>query len=215
MARVPAVALLVFIAVACGGSTALVSTVIPPTHTTAPVSDTEPTSTPASTAPLAQVPTVGPTSTVAVPTIASTAEAQPTVGTVGPTVAVGISLFLSTSLTKRVEDALELVSRGEWLKVYKFQSPAFRESCPNGAFAAEATFGLSYLRNLLGIPLTDPLEFRLVSVLVDGTTGYVETQIYHDGEPVVFGGEDEPQEWVRIDGEWWIDSQIGPSGCSN
>ena len=191
MARVPAVALLVFIAVACGGSTALVSTVIPPTHTTAPVSVTEPTSTPASTAP-----------------IAPTAEAQ-------LTVAVGVFLFLTASLTERVEDALELVSRGEWLKVYKFQSPAFRESCPNGAFAAEATFGLSYLRNLLGIPLTDPLEFRLVSVLVDGTTGYVDTQIYHDGEPVVFGGEDEPQEWVRIDGEWWIDSQIGPSGCSN
>ena len=122
------------------------------------------------------------------PTIAPTADA---------TVAVGVFLFLTASLTERVEDALELVSRGEWLKVYKFQSPAFRESCPNGAFAAEATFGLSYLRNLLGIPLTDPLEFRLVSVLVDGTTGYVETQIYHDGEPVVFGWKTSPRSGSR------------------
>ena len=96
-----------------------------------------------------------PGATVAIPTAQSTAV---------PTVVASATSDVAT-LTERVEDALALASRGNWLEAWEYYTLSFRESCPKETFAAQAAFGLSYLQSLIGLPLTT------LGVPVDGRIG--------------------------------------------
>lgn len=119
------------------------------------------------------------------------------------------------ALTERVEDVLALASRGNWLEAWEFYTLSFRESCPKETFAAQAAFGMNLFRGMLELPLDAPLEFRLMSVTVQGATALVSTQIFHQGEPLEYGAEDEFDAWVLIDGQWWNNVPPGPEGCVN
>ena len=116
-----------------------------------------PTSVP--TPPPAQTPAPGSSPPVRPPTIAPVVEAS---DTTEPTQA--------ERLTERVEDALDLASRGNWREAWDYYTLSFRESCPRETFAAQAAFGMNLFRGMLEIPLNEPLEFRLMSVTVEGAT---------------------------------------------
>lgn len=118
-------------------------------------------------------------------------------------------------LTERVEDALDLASRGNWLEAWEYYTLSFRESCPKETFAAQAAFGMNLFRGMVELPPNEPLEFRLMSVTVEGATALVNTQIFHQGEPLEYGARDELDAWVLIDGQWWNNVPPGPEGCVN
>jgi len=72
-----------------------------------------------------------------------------------------------------------------------------------------------FLRGLVGIPLADPLEFRLMGVTVIGALTLVDTEIFHQGKPLQYGAEDELEAWILIDDQWWNNVPPGPEGCVN
>lgn len=80
---------------------------------------------------------------------------------------------------------------------------------------AISSSGMNLLRGMLELPVDAPLEFRLMSVTVEGTTALVSTHIFHQGEPSEYPAEDELESWVLIDGEWWNNVPPGPAGCVN
>ena len=142
---------------------------IVPTHISAPT--LVPTALPTADSSTSNVPTVAPT---AAPTEATT----------------------SSNLTERIEAALALSSQRDWLEAWEFYTLSFRESCPKETFAAQARTGMAILRMMTNVPLGDSLEFRLMSVTVEGDTALVGTRIFHQGEPWKYGAEDELESWV-------------------
>ncbi len=95
------------------------------------------------------------------------------------------------TLTQRVEDALALASQGNWLEAWEYYTLSFRESCPKETFATQAAFGMNLFRGMVDLLPNEPLEFRLMSVTVQGATALVNTQIFHLGEPLEYGAKDE------------------------
>lgn len=154
-----------------------------------------PTSTITPTATQVQVPSGGP-----IPTVPTTKAGDPRA---------------ETALRARVEAALAFASNGDWLAAHEFYALSFGNSCPAETFAAQITSGMILLRDFVGVPLKDSLEFRLMSVTVIGDYALVGTQIFHNGEPLEYGGQDELDSWALIDGEWWNNVQPGPEGCVN
>jgi len=108
-----------------------------------------------------------------------------------------------------------LASRGNWLEAWEYYTLSFREGCPRETFAAQAAFGMNLFRGMVELPPNEPLEFRLMSVTVEGATALVNTQIFHQGEPLEYGARDELDAWVLIDGQWWNNVPPGPEGCVN
>ena len=206
MMRIP-IALVGLVALACGGSAA--STVAIPTTTQAPVST------------IANTPTLAPTMIPTImPTLAQTRTTvpTPTVPPVATTVAPTDEPPVTTradAVTERVEDVLALASSGNWLEAWEFYTLSFRDSCPKETFASQARTGMAILRMMTNVPLGDSLEFRLMSVTVEGDTALVGTRIYHQGEPLEYGAQDELDSWTLIDGEWWNNVPPGPEGCVN
>ena len=119
------------------------------------------------------------------------------------------------ALTKRVEAVLALAPQGNWLEAWEYYTLSFRESCPKETFAAQAASGMNLFRGMLDIPLNEPLEFRLMNITVQGATALVNTQIFHQGEPLEYGAKDELDAWVLINGQWWNNVPPGPEGCVN
>ena len=74
---------------------------------------------------------------------------------------------------------------------------------------------MNLFRGMLEIPLDEPLEFRLMSITVQGATALVNTQIFHQGEPLEYGAKHELDAWVLIDGQWWNDVPPGTEGGVN
>ncbi len=208
MVRIPTIAILGIVALACGGSAAATaipaSTVAPTDVATLPALAATPA--PGPTVPPAQTPAPGSSPPARPPTIAPVAEAQGTGATVSST---------ADTLTERVEDALDFASRGNWLEAWEYYTLSFRESCPKETFAAQASFGMNLFRGMLELPLNEPLEFRMMSLTVQGASALVNTQIFHQGEPLEYGAKDELDAWVLIDGEWWNNVPPGPEGCLN
>jgi len=212
MARIPTIAIssiLGLVVLACGGSTAPTaipaSTVAPMDVATLAAPPATPTLA-ATAPPPAQTPASGSSPPVRPPTIAPVADAQEPGETVSNTADI---------LTERVEDALDLASRGNWLEAWEYYTLSFRESCPRETFAAQAASGMNMFRSMLEIPIDESLEFRLMDVTVIGSTALVSTHIFHRGEPLDYGAQDELDSWVRIDGEWWNNVPPGPEGCVN
>ena len=69
---------------------------------------------------------------------------------------------------------------------------------------------MNFLRQMVGIPFNDSLEFWLMSVTVNGATALVSTYIYHQGEPLKYWAEYELEAWVLIGGQWW--NNVPPVG---
>ena len=176
MVRIPTIALLGLVALACSGSAA-------------------------------------PGATVAI-TATSTRTALPTPAESPTPTAVSESPVVE-DLTKRVKAVLALASQGNWLEAWEFYTLSFRESCPKETFAAQAAFGMNLFRGMLELTPNEPLEFRLMSVMVEGATALVNTQIFHQGEPLEYGAKDELDAWVLITGQWWNNVPPGPEGCVN
>ncbi len=110
---------------------------------------------------------------------------------------------------------MALASEGNWLGAWEFYTLSFRESCPRETFSAQATSGMNLFRGMLQLPPNAPLEFRLMSLTVQGNTALVSTHIFHQGEPLEYGAENELDSWVQIDGQWWNNVPPGPEGCVN
>ncbi|MCI0801701.1 MAG: hypothetical protein J4N85_06925 [Chloroflexi bacterium] len=137
-------------------------------------------------------------------------------GSAAPSATVVVSATSDVvTLTRRVEDALALASQGNWLEAWEYYTLSFRESCPKETFAAQVVSGMNMFRSMLEIPPDESLEFRLMDVTVIGSTALVSTHIFHQGEPLDYGAQDELDSWVRIDGEWWNNVPPGPEGCVN
>lgn len=181
MVRIPAITIstiLGFVALACGGSaatTAIPASTAVPTFAT-PALAAYPTSTPTVLPTPVSTQAGGSTLPDRPPTIAPVVEAQ-TGSTDPPEV---------DELTERVEDALSLASRGNWLEAWEFYTLSFSESCPKEIFAAQAGSGMNFFRGMLGLPFDAPLEFRLISLTVQETTALVSTHIFHQGEPLEY-----------------------------
>ena len=107
-----------------------------------------------------------------------------------------------------------MASGGNWLEAWEYYTLSFRESCPKETFAAQARTGMAILRMMTNVPLGDSLEFRLMSVTVEGDTALVSTGIFHQGEPLEYGAQDELDSWALIDGQWWINFHLDPKGVS-
>lgn len=118
-------------------------------------------------------------------------------------------------ITERGEAVLALASRWNWLEAWECYTLSFRESCPRETFAAQAASGMKLFRGMLELPLDAPLEFRLMSVTVNGNTALVSTHIFHQGEPLTYGAEYELESWILIDSQWWNNVPPGPEGCVN
>ena len=146
-----------------------------------------------------------PGATVAIP---------PTQSTAVPTMVESATSDV-VALTRRVEDALALASRGNWLEAWEYYTLSFMDSCPKETFAAQVASGMNLFRGMSEPPLYEPLEFGLMSVTVNGATALVNTQIFHEGEPLDYGAKAEFDSWVFIDGEWWHNIPPGPAGCVN
>ena len=110
---------------------------------------------------------------------------------------------------------LVLASDGNWLEAWEFYTLSFRDSCPKETFAAQATSGMILFRGMLQLPFDERLKFRLMSATVNGNTALVNTQIFHKGEPLEYGAENELDAWALIDGQWWNNVPPGPEGCVN
>ena len=54
-----------------------------------------------------------------------------------------------------------------------------------------------------------------MSITVQGATPLVNTQIFHQGEPMEYRAKDELDAWVLINGWWWNNVPPGPEGCVN
>ena len=205
----PTLIILLLILVACGGSAATeaipASTVAPPDMATLATATDSPALGPTAPPTTVRTPAPGSSSPVRPPTIAPVVEAQGTGATVSNTMDV---------LTERVEDALDLAFRGNWLEAWEYFTLSFRESCPKESFAAQAAFGMNLFRGMVDLPPNEPLEFRLMSISIQGATA-VSTQIFHQGEPLAYGAKDELDAWVLIDGQWWNNVPPGPEGCVN
>ena len=111
-----------------------------------------------------------------------------------------------SALRSRAEEALNALSDEQWLDYYQFLIPAAREGCPAEEFAIQmgAVFGL--IKGLLGAEKGEHLEFRLGDIEMNGGHASNKTEILFKGEPLAFGGAmSSDDEWVFIDGQWWIE----------
>jgi hypothetical protein len=114
-------------------------------------------------------------------TVTATAatNAPATVAATNTPVVVASATSDVATLTERVEDALALASRGNWLEAWEYYTLSFKESCPRETFAAQAASGMNLFRGMLELPVDEPLGFRLMSLTVNGTTALVSTHIIH------------------------------------
>ena len=65
-------------------------------------------------------------------------------------------------------------------------------------------FGL--VKGLLGAGEDEHLEFRLGDIQISGDKGSNNTEILFKGKSLEFGAAmSSDDEWVFIDGQWWID----------
>ena len=117
--------------------------------------------------------------------------------------------------TERVEDALALTSRDDWLEAWEYYTLSFRESCPKETFAAQAASRMNLFHGMFAISLDEPVGFRLMGVTFNGSTALVSTHIFHQCEPLRYGAQDELDSWALIDGEWWNNVPAGPEWCVN
>ena len=119
-------------------------------------------------------------------------------------------------LTKRAQASIVEFNRGDWMELYKYQSPRSREVCTNAAFAATNALGMAMSRGFFGIPKDVKLTMSIKRVTVDGDVGHVKNDLLRDGELIEFGegwDEGEGERWIYVDGEWWSEEEDLGSVC--
>lgn len=142
------------------------------------------------TATMTPAPTVPPSPTAIPPSLAKPSPQGPT----------------EAALKIRAEEALAALSNEQWLDYYEFLRPAARESCSAREFAAQMGVVFSLIKGLVGAQAGEHLEFRLGDVKVNGDKGSNKTNLLFKGEPLEFGADmSSDDEWVFIDGQWWIE----------
>ena len=104
---------------------------------------------------------------------------------------------------------------GNWLAMYKYNSPRYRETCKSGDYLAWNSQGMLILHTYMGIPEDAKIETRLDKVVITvESEGRVHGSLLVDGELLEFS-EDEPEgdRWVFLDGQWWREPEDWREGC--
>ena len=125
-------------------------------------------------------------------------------------------LIPEEELTKRAQASIVEFNRGDWMELYKYQSPRSREVCTNADFAATNALGMAMSRGFFGIPEDVKLTMSIKRVTVDGDVGHVKNDLLRDGELIEFGegwDEGEGERWIYVDGEWWSEEEDPGSNC--
>ena len=156
----------------------------------------------------------------------STAVAETTVATEelvtpAPTVEVASTTVSEPTATAGTEAALLARAQeanqawGNWLAMYKYNSPRYRETCKSGDYLAWNSQGMLILHTYMGIPEDAKIETRLDKVVITvESEGRVHGSLLIDGELLEFSeDESEGERWVFLDGQWWAEPEDWREGC--
>ena len=183
-------------AVAPAGTTTTATAVPAPTRT--PALSTDPTA--VTETPVATEELVTPAPPVEV---ASTTVSEPT-ATAGT----------EAALVARAQEAHK-IAWGNWLAIYKYNSPRYRETCKSGDYLAQMGSAMLLLHTFMGIPEDAKIEVRLDKVVITvESEGRVHSSLLVDGELLEFSeDENEGERWVFLDGQWWREPEDWREGC--
>ena len=116
-------------------------------------------------------------------------------------------------LRERAEAFAAVTSNEKWIEAHRFYSPEFQEKCPVGEFAIFLGMGMAMVKGMMGIDEDEKIEFHVTAVTVDGLNGSVTAEMLYKGEPLDFfdSGDEEPELWAFIDGQWRYVEEECPS----
>ena len=104
---------------------------------------------------------------------------------------------------------------GNWLAIYKYNSPRYRETCKSGDYVVKVGSAMLLLHTFMGIPEDAKIELRLDKVVITvESEGRVHGSLLVDGELLEFSDdESEGERWVFLDGQWWAEPEDWREGC--
>ena len=143
------------------------------------------------------------------------------------------------ALRSRADEATLALNEDRWLDLYEFKSPrSVRPRLPYGLpavqlctqeqFIFDTGTRIAKIRALAGLYRDEKLMWEIVdaktregddSVRHGDRIGVVRLDIYHEGKLVTdefhdYRGEvEEGEQWVYIDGEWWMEPENWDEGC--
>jgi len=157
----------------------------------------------------------GTTPPTAVPfAVLSTAMPAPTVevaSTTGPDPAA--TAGTEEALLARAQEAHQ--AWGNWLAIYKYNSPRYRETCKSGDYVVKVGSAMLLLHTFMGIPEDAKIEVRLDKVVITvESEGRVHSSLLVDGELLEFSEDENTGErWVFLDGQWWAEPEDWREAC--
>ena len=116
-------------------------------------------------------------------------------------------------LRQRGEGQAKVSSKQNWLKLYEYQSPQYRDICKSGDYAVQLATAWLLFMGLFGIEADATVESRVTNVTVQGLEGRVFGEMLVDGKVVEFGEAGDGGRWVFVDGEWWSEADDWADGC--
>ena len=104
---------------------------------------------------------------------------------------------------------------GNWLAMYKYNSPRYRETCKSGDYLAYMGSVMLLIHTFLGIPEDAKIEMRLDKVVITvESEGRAYGSLLVDGELLEFSDdESKGGRWVFLDSQWWAEPEDWREGC--
>ena len=138
-----------------------------------------------------------------------------------PTVEVASTTGPDPAATAGTEEALLARAQeahqawGNWLAIYKYNSPRYRETCKSGDYVAKVGSAMLLLHTFMGIPEDAKIELRLDKVVITvESEGRVHSSLLVDGELLEFSDDENTgARWVFLDGQWWSEPEDWREGC--
>ena len=117
-------------------------------------------------------------------------------------------------LRQRAESLAAAASKQDWIGIYKFRSPRFREICKSGDFVVQMGTSWPMFLAFIGKGPDAKVESRVQRETVDGDKGRVFAQMLVDNEPLEFGDStSKGAGWVFVNGQWWSEAADWEEGC--
>ena len=119
----------------------------------------------------------------------------------------------AAALQERAEQLFAAINDGRWRAVHSFLTPEFQDICSKREYSAITELGVLTFRTLSHIE-GEELQFHVVATAVEADQGKVYSEVLVNGKRLSPGFNAEPEQWVYIDGQWWLQIKAPQRTCS-